>query len=56
MSNGAPLPLPQNAQAYRQGHARGAVAVRAPLPPLIEQALRLTFFAGGAGFWIALIW
>ncbi len=54
MSNAEPLP--QTAQIYRQGRPRGALAARAPFSPLIEHALLFTFFAGGAGFRIAVIW
>lgn len=69
MSNAEPLP--QNAQtfraqtfraqafgaqAYRHSRQRRPQTARAPFPPLVEQALLFTFLAGGAGFWIGVIW
>lgn len=53
-----PEPLPHGAPPYRpQIHRqRGAQAARAPFPPLIEQAILFTFFAGAATFWMAVIW
>ncbi len=41
-------------QRYRCGSLTGAA--RAPFPPLVEQLLLFTFFAGAASFWVAVIW
>ena len=54
-------PLPHRAPVYgarsAKSPSRGAAqTARAPFPPLVEQAILFTFLAGGAGFWIAVIW
>jgi hypothetical protein len=36
--------------------AHGARTARVPFSPLLEQAMLFTFFAGAAGFWVAMIW
>lgn len=41
MSNAEPVPLPPRTPGFS---------------PLIEQAILFTLFAGGAGFWMAVIW
>jgi hypothetical protein len=41
--------------AARRGGAEAEPA-RTALPPLVEHLLLFGLFAGGAGFWIAVIW
>ncbi|HZL31699.1 MAG TPA: hypothetical protein VFC54_11670 [Pseudolabrys sp.] len=54
-------PMPAAIDRFQQGADRfrphsPAQARRAPFPPLIEQAILFGFFAGGAAFWMAVIW
>jgi len=49
-------PIAERPGYGQQTHARGAQTVRAPFSPLLEQAMLFTFFAGAAGFWVAMIW
>lgn len=49
-------PIAERLGYGRQPHAHGAQTVRAPFSPLLEQTMLFGFFAGAAGFWVAMIW